>query len=61
MRYNEDDDTTTLGDMLRQEKFGAGMADQKDVDNQLARAIMSDGKFEVILYASQICFDLPAV
>ncbi|PVF95016.1 hypothetical protein CPB86DRAFT_607813 [Serendipita vermifera] len=46
LRYNEDDDTTTLGDMLRQEKFGAGMADQKDLDNQLARAIMSDGKFQ---------------
>jgi hypothetical protein len=33
--------------MLRQEKFGAGMADQKDTDNELARAIMSDGKFQV--------------
>jgi hypothetical protein len=49
LRYNEDDDTTTLGDMLRQEKFGAGMADQKDLDNQFARAIMSDGKFQVSL------------
>ncbi|KAG8819019.1 hypothetical protein FRC18_012223 [Serendipita sp. 400] len=46
LRYNEDDDTTTLGDMLRQERFGAGMADQKDLDGQLARAIMSDGKFQ---------------
>lgn len=49
VRYNEDDDTTTLGEMLRQEKFGAGMADQKEMDSQLARAIMSDGKFEVCL------------
>ena len=47
VRYNADDDTTTLGDMLRQEKFGAGSADQKDFDGQLAKAIMSDGKFEV--------------
>ena len=47
VRYNADDDTTTLGDMLRQEKFGAGSADQKDFDGQLAKAIMGDGKFEV--------------
>lgn len=33
--------------MLRQEKFGAGMSDQKDVDAQYARAILADGKFEV--------------
>ncbi|KAG8812293.1 hypothetical protein FRC17_002101 [Serendipita sp. 399] len=32
--------------MLRQERFGAGMANQKDLDRQLARAIMSDGKFQ---------------
>lgn len=37
----------TLGEMLRQERFGAGMADQKDLDAQFAKAIMSDGKFEV--------------
>jgi hypothetical protein len=47
LRYNADDDTTTLGDMLREERFGAGMADQKELDSQLAKAIMSDGKFEV--------------
>lgn len=47
IRYNADDDTTTLGEMLRQEKFGAGMADQKDLDAQFARAIMGDGKFQV--------------
>ena len=34
--------------MLRQERFGAGMADQKNLDAQFARAIMGDGKFEVI-------------
>lgn len=33
--------------MLRQERFGAGMADQKNLDAQFARAIMGDGKFEV--------------
>jgi hypothetical protein len=52
VRYNADDDTTTLGEMLRQEKFGAGSSDQKDFDGQLAKAIMGDGKFEVVA----ICF-----
>lgn len=33
--------------MLRQERFGAGMADQKNLDAELAGAIMGDGKFEV--------------
>ena len=37
----------TLGEMLRQERFGAGMADQKDLDAQFAKAIMGDAKFEV--------------
>ncbi|KAG8964651.1 hypothetical protein FRC03_001493 [Tulasnella sp. 419] len=46
IRYNADDDTTTLGEMLRQERFGAGMADQKNMDIELAGAIMRDGKFE---------------
>ncbi|KAF5387505.1 hypothetical protein D9757_006530 [Collybiopsis confluens] len=46
VRYNADDDSTTLSEMLRQEKFGAGMADQKDQDMAFARAIMGDGKFE---------------
>jgi hypothetical protein len=50
VRYNADDDTTTLGEMLRQEKFGAGSSDQKDFDGQLAKAIMGDGKFEVSDY-----------
>ena len=47
IRINADDDTMTLGEMLRQEKFGAGMADQKSLDAQFARAVMTDGKFEV--------------
>lgn len=33
--------------MLRQERMGAGMADQKDLDAQYARAVMGDGKFQV--------------
>ena len=47
LRINADDDTVTLGEMLRQERMGAGMADQKDLDAQYARAIMGDGKFQV--------------
>lgn len=47
LRLNEDDDSTTLGEMLRQERFGGGMADQKNLDAELAGAIMGDGKFEV--------------
>jgi hypothetical protein len=46
VRYNADDDNTTLGELLRQEKFGAGSADQKDFDSALARAIATDGGFE---------------
>jgi len=33
--------------MLRQERLGAGMVDQKDLDAQYARAVMGDGKFQV--------------
>ena len=47
LRYNADDDEITLGEMVRQERFGVGMADQKNLDAQFAKAIMGDGKFEV--------------
>lgn len=46
VRINADDDEMTLGEMLRQEKFSAGQADQKDMDAEFARQIMGDGKFE---------------
>lgn len=39
--------------MIRQERFGAGSADQKDLDGQLAKAIMGDGKFQVSLVMLQ--------
>ncbi|KAH7100395.1 CwfJ C-terminus 1-domain-containing protein-like protein [Auriculariales sp. MPI-PUGE-AT-0066] len=42
----DDHDKMGVMDMLRQERFGAGSGDQKDVDAQLTRAIMSDAKFE---------------
>lgn len=47
VRYNADDDTQTLGDLLRQEKFGAGIADQKNLDIQFAKSIMTDSGFQV--------------
>lgn len=51
MRYNADDDKITLGEMLRQERFGAGISDQKSLDAQYAKALMGDGKFEVRPFA----------
>ena len=47
IRYNADDDTTTLGDMLRQERFGGGSSDQNHLDAEFARQIMTDGGFKV--------------
>ena len=47
VRVDPDDDNITLGEMLRQEKFGAGMADQKNLDAEFARAVMTDGGFQV--------------
>ncbi|KAI0754926.1 CwfJ C-terminus 1-domain-containing protein-like protein [Daedaleopsis nitida] len=46
VRVDPDDDNISLGEMLRQERFGAGMADQKDLDAQFARAVMTDGGFQ---------------
>lgn len=31
---------------MRQERFGAGSSDQKNLDAEMARAIATDGKFE---------------
>ncbi len=47
VRVDPDDDDITLGEMLRQERFGAGMADQKNLDAEFARAVMTDGGFQV--------------
>ncbi|KAK4685655.1 CWF19-like protein 2, partial [Tremellales sp. Uapishka_1] len=46
LRYNEDDDDLTLGELVRQERFGAGSADQKNLDAEMAAGIARDGKFE---------------
>lgn len=47
LRYNKDDDELTLGELVRQEKFGAGSADQKNLDAEMAAAIARDGKYQV--------------
>ncbi len=52
IRVDPDDDDITLGEMLRQEKFGAGMADQKNLDAEFARAVMTDSGFQVRSFAS---------
>jgi hypothetical protein len=52
LRYNKDDDDLTLGELVRQEKFGAGSADQKNLDAEMASAIARDGKYQ----ASQPAF-----
>lgn len=46
-RYNADDDTTTLGELVRQERFGAGSSDQKNMDATMAAAIAGDSHYDV--------------
>jgi hypothetical protein len=45
-RYNADDDNYTLADLVRQERFGAGSADQKNADAEMAVRITSDQAFK---------------
>lgn len=35
----------SLSELVRQERFGAGAADQKNMDRELAKAIANDGRF----------------
>ncbi|UZJ54828.1 hypothetical protein CBS101457_004148 [Exobasidium rhododendri] len=46
LRYNADDDEQSLADLVRQERFGAGSADQKNVDVEMASRITSDQAFK---------------
>ena len=45
VRRNADDDTTTLAELVRQERFGGGAADQKNLDAELAGRIATDSAF----------------
>jgi hypothetical protein len=47
IRINADDDDLSLGELVRQERFGAGANDQKSMDAALANAIATDAKYEV--------------
>ena len=51
VRYSADDDSVSLGDLVRQEKFSAGSRWQKDPDAELAANIMSDAGFSADLDA----------
>jgi hypothetical protein len=46
IRYNADDDTTSLEELVRQERFRAGKADQKNLDAELAARITTDSGFQ---------------
>jgi hypothetical protein len=46
LRYNADDDTTSLEELVRQERFRAGKADQKNLDAELAGRIATDSGFQ---------------
>ncbi|KAL1411883.1 Pre-mRNA-splicing factor cwf19 [Vanrija albida] len=46
LRYNADDDDITLGEMVRQERFGGGAGDMKNLDAELAAQIARDGRFQ---------------
>ena len=45
VRYSADDDSVTLGDLVRQEKFGAGSQWEKNPDSQVAANIMRDAHY----------------
>jgi hypothetical protein len=45
----------TLGELVRQEKFGAGSADQKNLDAEMASAIARDGKYQVSFFTLISC------
>lgn len=46
LRYNADDDEHTLADLVRQERFTAGSADQKNADAEMANRITADQSFK---------------
>jgi Protein similar to CwfJ C-terminus 2/Protein similar to CwfJ C-terminus 1 len=46
VRYNADDDEKTLEDLVREERFSAGSANQKNMDAQMADRIMTDKSFK---------------
>ncbi|KAJ9116583.1 hypothetical protein QFC20_000515 [Naganishia adeliensis] len=49
IRINADDDDLSLGELVRQERFGAGANDQKNLDAALAIAIATDSRYQTDL------------
>ncbi|KAM0753560.1 hypothetical protein T439DRAFT_341984 [Meredithblackwellia eburnea MCA 4105] len=45
IRHNADDDSTSLEELVRQERFAAGAQDQKNLDFEMASRIAGDAKF----------------
>lgn len=54
IRINADDDDLSLGELVRQERFGAGANDQKNLDAALANAIATDSRYQVGLAFSPL-------
>lgn len=46
IRDSADGDTTTLAELVRQERFSAGAQDQKNVDFEMASQIAGDARFK---------------
>jgi hypothetical protein len=46
LRINADDDTVTLEELLRQERFGGGAMEQKSMDFEMASRIATDTTFQ---------------
>lgn len=46
IRHNPDDDSISLEELVRQERFSAGAQDQKDMDYEMASRIAGDAKFQ---------------
>ncbi|GAA5997468.1 uncharacterized protein JCM10292_000868 [Rhodotorula paludigena] len=49
LRTNADDDALSLGDLVRQERFGGGATDQRALDSEFANRIATDARFSTDL------------
>ncbi|GAA5983741.1 hypothetical protein JCM11641_001740 [Rhodosporidiobolus odoratus] len=49
IRHAADDDSLSLGDLVRQERFSGGMNDQKSLDAEVANRIATDARYKTDL------------
>ncbi|KAI5475283.1 cell cycle control protein, Cwf19 [Pseudohyphozyma bogoriensis] len=49
IRINPDDDSLSISELVRQERFAAGAQDQKDMDFEIASRIAGDARFDTDL------------